>query len=128
MSIIADIEAKIKANPMYGVTFSIDPEAYDCNIVPMDRVYFGDNHTFTNGGTTYNYQPVIVDGKEVADLEEIQPYGLFEPMRTSFIVYFEDDEKAKPFRKSKHYLIGPYDYPQMRFATLQQLVDFLKIK
>lgn len=125
---MSDIEAKIKANPMHGIKFSIEPEAYDCNIVPMSRVSFGDNHTFRSGGTTFNYQPVICDGKEVAQLEEIQPYGLFEPMRVSFIVWFENEEAAKPFRKSKYFEIGPYENPQLRFATLQQLVDFLKIK
>ena len=128
MSIIADKESKIKANPLHGIQFSIEPEAYDCNIVPMSRVWFGDKHAFMNCGTTFSYQSVIIDGEVVAVLEEIQPYGLFEPMRTSFIIQFDDDEAAKPFTKNKHFRIGPYDYPQLCFATLQQLVDFLKIK
>lgn len=125
MSIISDIESRIKSNPNYGVTFSIDPEAYACNL-SNERVCFGENHTFMNCGTTFNYQPVIVDGKEVGTLEEIQPYNIFEPLRTSFIVHLE--EVSRKDKRSPHFELNSYDYPQLRFATLQQIIDYLGVK
>lgn len=129
MGIIADIEAKIKANPLYGVQFGIDPECFECNL-GEDRCYFGENYTFMNGGTTFNYQPIIIDGEEVGSLEEIVPWHPFglEPMRTSFILPLDENKLTRREKKSKHFCMGPYENPQLRFATLQQLVDFLKIK
>ena len=120
-------DEEIRKNPLHGVTFSIDPEAYDCTL-GEDRVMFGDNYCFMNCGTTFNYQPVIVDGKEVAQLEEIQPYGIFEPMSVSYIVGLDENEVTRKLRKNPHFSMGPYENPQMRFATLQQLIDYLNIK
>lgn len=110
MSIISDIESRIKSNPNYGVTFSIDPECFECSI-PEERLHFGKNYTFMNGGTTYNYQPVIFDGNEVATLEEIQPYNIFEPMRISFIVGLDEDKLTRKEKNSKHFCMSPYDNP-----------------
>ena len=127
MSIITDIERKVKENPFYGVQFGIDPECFECD-VPEERLHFGKNYTFKNGGTTYNYQPVIFDGNEVATLEEIQPYNIFEPMRISFIVELDENKLTRKEKKNEHFCIGPYDNPQFRFATLKQLCEHLKIK
>lgn len=127
MSKFEDIEAKIKANPTHGVKFSIEPEAYGCTLAE-DRVVFGDNYTFRNGGTTFNYQPVIVDGKQVAQLEEIQPYNIFEPMRVSFIIGLDNNEVTRTVSRNPHFEIGCYEQPQLRFATLQQMIDYLEIK
>ena len=129
MSMIEVIEDKIKANPMHGVKFSIEPDAYACTL-GEDRVLFGDNYSFMNGGTTFNYQPVIVDGKEVARLEEILPWHPFglEPMRTSFIIVLGDNEVTRAIIKNPHFEIGCYEQPQLRFATLQQMIDYLNIK
>ena len=126
MSIIEEHENKWRNNPYFGIQFGIDPECYDCEL-SEERLSFGDNYTFRNGGTTYNYQPVIIDGNEVATLEEIQPYNIFEPMRTSFIVGLDEDKLTRKEKNSKHFCISPYDNPQMRFATLKQLCEYLKI-
>ena len=127
MNMFEKRENEIKASPCHGVQFSIDPEAYDCTL-GEDRVMFGDNYCFTNCGTTFNYQPVIVDGKEVAQLEEVQPYGLFEPMSVSYIIGLDDNDVTKEIRRNPHFCIGYYENPQLRFATLQQLIDYLNIK
>ena len=127
MNIIEEHENKWRNNPYFGIQFGIDPECYECDM-QEERLHFGENYTFMNGGTTYNYQPVIFDGNEVATLEEIQPYNIFEPMRISFIVELDENMLTRKEKKDKHFCMGPYDNPEMRFATLKQLCNYLNIK
>lgn len=126
MNIIEEHENKWRNNPYFGIQFGIDPECFECDI-PEERLNFGKNDTWMNCGTTYNYQPVLFEGNEVAMLEEIQPYNIFEPMRISFIVGLDEDKLTRKEKKSKHFCMSPYDNPQMRFATMKQLCEYLKI-
>ena len=98
---------------------------YDCDLPNADeRITYGKPYTFTNGGNTYNYQPVMVDGKEVSTLEEIQWWALFEDMSVRFIVGLTDEE-AKKLRKHPNFRLGYYENPELSFKTLQDLVDYL---
>lgn len=119
-------EEEIRKNPRHGVTFSIEPEAYECNL-GEDRVVFGENYTFTQyDGTAFNHQAILIDGIDCGYLREVQPWNIFEPMRVSFIYPFLDEEKiTRKMRKSQHFMddMG-YNNPAMIFGTLQQFVDF----
>ena len=104
------------------------PDPYECQIDGFDvdeRVSFSEPYTFTQCGTTYNYQTVIVDGgKEVATLEEIQPWPIFEEMRVRYIVPLSEDE-AKKLRKHPNFRLGYYENPELSFKTLQDLINYL---
>jgi len=98
---------------------------YDCDLPNADeRIKFDEPYTFTQCGTTYNYQTVIVDGKEVATLEEIQPWPIFAEMRVRFIVSLNEDE-AKKLRKHPNFRLGYYEGPELRFKTMQELINYL---
>ena len=130
MNIIEQIENEIRQNKNYGVKFSIDAEAYDCCL--GDRVSFGENTIATQCGSIYNYQDIFLDGKTIGYLEEIDCGKLFHPMQTSFIIPIADcteeelwTQKEKELADNQH-LHDADEVLELRFATLNQLLDFLK--
>lgn len=117
---IEQIDNEYRQRKGYGVTFSIEPSAYDCRL--GDRVTFGDNREYMVCGAIKNVQPVLLDGKEIGLLEETQSHNFFHPLTTSFLVPIDDaDERtiADP-----HYYEDEYLW--MKFATLNQMLDYLK--
>lgn len=131
MNIIEEIEKKYRDNPKHGVTFSIDAEAYECRL--GDRVVFGDNTTDMQCGTLYNWQDVILDGKVVGYLQEAQSGRIFDPMTVSFCIHLADcsdmetwGEMEKEYMKCPH-LVDMGETLVLKFATLNQLLDHLKI-
>lgn len=130
MNIIEEIEKKYRDNPKHGVTFSIDAEAYECRL--GDRVVFGDNTTDMQCGTLYNWQDVILDGKVVGYLQEAQSGRIFDPMTVSFCVPIADcmehelwDKMSEEHKDNPHLHDGG-EVLELRFATLNQMLDYLK--
>lgn len=129
MNIIEEIENEIRQNPNFGVKFSIDAEAYECRL--GDRVCFGENLTAFQCGSLYNYQDIILDGNVIGYLEEIDDGRLFRPMTASFIIPVADcseselwEQKEREFADNKH-LHDAGEVLELRFATLNQLLDFI---
>ena len=116
MSIISDIEDKVKSWRGYGITFGISPDDYTCD---DDDVVFGKNQTNQSGGVTINYQPIIFHGKQVGWLKERQKYNIFYPIMTSFMAFIPDDEVID----SPHYIEDEYNW--MSFSNLQDFVDYI---
>lgn len=131
-SIIDKVEEKYRKDKNFGVQFSIDPDAYNCDIAD-DRIYFGDNTTKMDGSSFTNCQPILIDGKEVGLLHEWQHGGLFDPICTSFEIVIADcqdddfDEKNAKYAKNPHFCDGD-EWSYLCFATLQQFVDYLRQK
>lgn len=119
MSIVDNIMEKYRAMPMHGIQFSVDPGAYDCN----EKVCFGDNTMNMQCGQIFNWQDVILDGKCIGFLEEIDNGKLFDPMTVSFYVPLDESKITDTIRSSKHFHEDEFCY--MRFATLQQMIDYV---
>lgn len=131
MNIVEQIEADYRAMKGYGIQFSIEPEAYECDI-PNDRLMFGDNTTDIQCGTLYNWQPILIDGNSVGFLQEKQSGKLFDPMTITFIYILADcmeqelwDEMLSKHNDNPH-LYDAGETLELRFATLQQFVDYLR--
>lgn len=131
MNIVEQIEAEYRAMKDYGIQFSIEPEAYECDI-PDDRLMFGDNTTDMQCGTLYNWQPILIDGNSVGFLQEKQSGKLFDPMTITFIYILADcmeqelwDEMLSKHNDNPH-LCDVGETLELRFATLQQFVDYLR--
>lgn len=130
MNIIEQVEKKYRDNPKHGIMFSIDSSAYDC--ILGDRVVFGDNTTDLQCGTFYNWQDVILDGKVIGYLKEAQSGRMFDPMTISFCVPIADCTEHELWeRMESEYKDNPHLYDagevlELRFATLNQMLDYLK--
>lgn len=131
MGIIEQIENEYRQKKNYGVQFSIKPDAYDCKV--GNRIYFGENETVLQCGCFYNYQNIIFDGVIVGYLQEIDCGKLFDPITSSFIIPIADcseeeiwNEMLKKYGNNPH-LFDNDEVLELRFATLNQLVDFLGI-
>ena len=131
MNIVQEIEQRYRNNPKHGITFSIDASAYDCRL--GDRVTFGENTTDMQCGTMYNWQDILLDGECIGYLQESQSGRLFDPMTSSFIVPIADcsehelwDEMEVKYKENPH-LYDSGEVLELRFATLNQLLDHLKI-
>lgn len=131
MNIIEQIENEIRQNKNFGVKFSIDAEAYDCRL--GDRISFGENTTATQCGKIFNYQDIILDGKVIGYLEEIDCGKLFHPIQASFIIPIADcsehdvwEQKEKEFADNPH-LHDADEVLELRFATLNQLINFMEL-
>lgn len=131
MNIVEQIEAEYLAMKGYGIQFSIEPEAYECDI-PDDRLMFGDNTTDMQCGTLYNWQPILIDGNSVGFLQEKQSGKLFDPMTITFIYILADcmeqelwDEMLAKHKGNPH-LYDAGESLELRFATLQQFIDYLR--
>lgn len=120
MNLIESIEAQYRANPLHGVQFSIEPEAYKCDI---EDVRFGDNTTELQHGDLYNWQDVLLHGEPIGFLEEVVSGKMFHPLTVSFYVHIPDDEMTEDLKKDPHYFEGEFDY--MRFANLQDMIDYV---
>ncbi|MDD6017203.1 MAG: hypothetical protein PUC18_13180 [Prevotellaceae bacterium] len=129
MNIIEQIESEYRSSKNYGIQFSIDPEAYKCNL-PEERVEFGENISDLQCGTFYNWQDVLIDGNVVGYLEESRSGRMLHPTTVSFCVFLADcsePEKITPeIEKNPHFRDEGEAYV-LKFATLQQMVDYLKI-
>lgn len=115
-SIIEEIEEKYRSNPLCGVQWSIDADAYDCNEI----VEFGENESFIQGGMIHNIQDIIYKGKVVGYLYERKNGRLFDPMVVSFECSIKNDED----KNSPHYYED--EICLLRFATLQQFINHIK--
>lgn len=128
MNIIEEIENEYRKRKLYGIQFSIEPEAYECNISD-DRIVFGENTTAMQCGTFYNWQDIILDGNVIGFIEERRNGKLFDPMTVSFCVILADC--TEPEKITKEMAASPHFWEdetyQMRFATLQQLIDYLHL-
>ena len=133
MNIIQEIEQRYRNNPKHGVTFSIDADAYESRI--GDRISFGENYTCTECGTTYNFQNIYLDeqGNTIGFIVEANNHKLFDPMTVSFCVHLADcsdmetwDEMEKEYKDNPH-LVDRGETLVLKFATLNQLLDHLKI-
>lgn len=123
MNIIEQIENEYRQKKDYGIQFSIEPEAYKCDI-PDNRIVFGDANVYWQNGNTMNDQPIFVDGIEIGFVHEYQSYNIFAPITTSFMVYVDDNDVTDEMRKSPHFDDEEWCY--MAFATLQQMIDYLR--
>lgn len=131
MNIAQEIEQRYRNNPKHGVWFSINASAYESSV--GDRVSFGDNTTAMQGGSFYNWQDIILDGKVVGYLEEVESGRLFDPITTSFIVPIADcsehelwNEMEAKYKDNQH-LFDSDETLQLRFATLNQLLEHLEV-
>lgn len=132
MSLYEKIEKQYRDNKLCGVQFSIDPECYDADVA-NDRVVFGKNTTEHVSGAEINYQPIIVDGKELGFLMEQISYSFFYPILVSFCVKIADcqDDDFESVREAnmnnEHFYDGD-ESAVLRFATLRQFLDYYHIK
>jgi hypothetical protein len=131
MNIVQEIEQRYRNNPKHGVWFSIGASAYKSSV--GDRVSFGDNTTAMQGGALYNWQDIILDGKVVGYLQEVESGRLFDPMTSSFIVPIADcsehelwDEMEVKYKENPH-LYDSGEVLELRFATLNQMLEYLEI-
>ena len=134
MSIIQEIESKYRANPKHGVTFSIDKEAYESRI--GDRITFGKNTSSMECGTMYNWQDICLDTPDnvIGYLEEKVSGRIFDPMCVSFCLTLADcmekdtwEAMEQKYKDNPHFTdLG--ETLRLDFATLNQLLDHLKIK
>ena len=128
MNIIDEIEQEYRNAKGYGIKFSIEPEAYDCKL--GDRVSFGENTTEMRCGTFYNYQPILLDGVEIGFLQEAVSGKIFHPITTSFCVPLADcsePEKITDEMRKSHHFDGDGETYLMEFATLNQMLEYLKL-
>ena len=131
MNIVQEIEQRYRNNPKHGVWFSIDASAYESSV--GDRVSFGDNTTAMQCGALYNWQDIILDGKVVGYLQEVESGRLLDPITSSFIVPIADCSEDELWNKMEaKYKENPHLYDsgevlELRFATLNQLLEHLKI-
>lgn len=130
MNIVQEIEQRYRNNPKHGVWFSIDASAYESSV--GDRVSFGDNTTAMQCGALYNWQDIILDGKVVGYLQEVESGRLFDPITSSFIVPIADcsehelwDKMSEEHKDNPHLHDGD-EVLELRFATLNQMLDYLK--
>ena len=126
MNIIEEVEREYRESKNFGVTFHIDPEAYDCRI--GDRITFGDNISDLQCGTFYNWQDIILDGdkeKPIGVLMEWYRGTLFSPICSTFSVPIPDEKVTDEMREDPHF--WETEYCEMQFATLNQLLDYLNI-
>lgn len=130
MNILEQVENEYRQNKNFGVQFSIDADAYECRL--GDRVSFGESTAAMQCGSFYNYQDIILDGKVVGYLEEVDSGKLFHPITSSFIIPIADcteeklwEQKEKEFSENPH-LYDAGEVLELRFATLNQVWDFLK--
>lgn len=129
MNIIEQIESEYRSSKNYGVQFSIDADAYKCNL-PESRVEFGENESELHLGTFYNWQDILIDGKRVGFLEETRSGRMFHPTTVSFCIFLADcseSDKITPEIESNPHFFDQVEVYLMKFATLQQMVDYLKI-
>ena len=131
MNIAQEIEQRYRNNPKHGILFSIDKSAYESNV--GDRVSFGDNTTVVQCGKIYNFQDIILDGEVVGYLEEVMNGKIFDPMTSSFIIPIADcsehdlwNEMEVKYKDNPH-LFDSGETLQLRFATLNQLLEHLEI-
>lgn len=120
MSIVDEIEAKYRAMPLHGVQFSIEAEAYDCR----EKVVFGESKSAMQCGRLFNWQDVLLEGVKIGFLEEVENGKLFDPMTVSFYVPIDEDKVTEAMTKDPHYFEDEWCF--MRFATLQQMVDYVR--
>lgn len=120
MGLIADINKKYRENPLHGIQFSIEETAYDCN----ENVNFGESEQWLESGILINTQDVFLNGENIGWLKERQQTNFFHPITVSF--YVPLDKPTYADKINPHYHEGEYDF--MRFATLQQMVDYVKTK
>ena len=131
MNIVQEIEKKYRDNPKHGVTFSIDPSAYECSI--GDRISFGENYSHQESGAMYNWQNVYLDmaGNTIGYLEERCSGKLLDPMCVSFCVFLADCMDSETWSEMEtKYADNPHlsdigEVLRLEFATLQQLVEFV---
>lgn len=119
MTIIEEIEARYHANPQYGIQFSIESSSYECD----KEVEFIRNRKSMQAGCIYNWQDIILDGKEIGFLEEVVSGKLFDPITVSFYIPVEDEKITPAMRESPHFYEEECCF--MRFATLQQMVNYI---
>ena len=128
MSIVDKIDAEYRAKEGYGIQFSIDADAYECRL--GDRVMFGESVSEMQCGTMYNWQDILLDDKVIGWLEESRSGKLLHPMVICFSVWLADcTEEGKitnDMRKNPHFCDAG-EYYCMRFATLNQMLDYLKL-
>lgn len=130
MSVFEKVQDEYRNRPMHGIQFSIEAEAYLCRL--GDRVMFGDNTTEISCGTLFNYQDILLDGKCVGYLTESQSGRTLDPMCVSFCVPIADcsetdkwEQMEKKFNGNPH-LCDNGETLLLKFATLNQLLDYLK--
>ena len=116
MSIISDIEDKVKKLPGYGIRFGISPNDYLSNDPDVE---FGKNELDTVFGAKVNSQPIIFHGKQVGWLEERQDHNILYPMKISFHAYLADHEVID----SPHFVEDEENW--MMFSNLQDFVDYI---
>ena len=121
MNILEKAEQRYRKDKYFGIRFSIGPEAYDCRL--GDKVSFGDNTTYMGCGVQHNYQPILLDGKEIGVLHEWQRGRLFDPMVCQFELPL-DDEVSGELRNNPHFVEDEWNH--LSFATLNQLLDYLQ--
>ena len=98
-SIIEEAEAEYRNNPLHGVQFSIDADAYN-----NEDVTFGESEQSTEGGALVSYQDVIYKGQTIGWVKETQSGRMFAPMVTSFYVPLENATEED--KRSPHYFEG----------------------
>lgn len=123
MNIIEQVENEWRQKKDYGIQFSIEPEAYQCDI-PETRLVFGDANINWYGGIQINNQPILLDGVEIGFVHEMQTERLFDPMTSSFMVCIEDEDVTDEMRNDPHFVDDEWCF--MAFATLQQMIDYLR--
>lgn len=129
-NVIRDIENEYRSRKGYGIQFSIDgDDAYNCRL--GDRVTFGNNQSDLQLGTFCNWQDILLDGEYIGYLRESQSGRLFDPMVESFRIPLADCtehelwvEMSEKYRDNPH-LNDAGEVLELRFATLNQMLDFL---
>lgn len=111
----------------FGIQFHIDEIAYECEL-EHGRVSFGESELFTRHGADINFQDIFIDGKKVGILKEYAPYNVFmlKPILVSFIIPLPDEVDDDRLRNNQHFVEGERN--ELRFATLQQMIDYLGVQ
>lgn len=130
MDIIKKIEQQYRQKPNYGIQFSIDANAFNCDITD-DLICFDNGVHEMNCGTYRKVQTINIDDKPVGVLEEWKNGGLFEPICFSFEILIADCHDNDYEEKNAKYANNPHFFDQdestwLAFATLQQFIDYLR--
>lgn len=127
-NIVEIVEKRYRDSPYYGVTFSIDADAYECE----QNVEFGESTRDLQCGTFYNWQDILLDGQKVGYLMESKSGRLFDPMCVSFIIPIADCTEPDVWAdmenkyKDNPHLWDTDEVLELRFATLKQFIKFIE--
>ena len=110
-------ENEVRKEKYFSVRFGIDSEDFETN----ENVTFGENYSFETCNGEYNYQPILLEGKEIGVLEEHSFSNVFKPVRHSFKVYVKKEYQTE----NEHFMDEEFGNV-MAFSNIRDAISFYR--